>query len=498
MSGISAFREAFVTDGAQENKFESIEARRLRYALYWAMYNNSVYRNVNHWAQSYRNQYGLYRYIRGVYNPSARIGNFWKTAVWGGRLDPRAGPNGAIPIETDNEDLRRAIAQIWTWSNWAQNKDITALKGSIFGDIGLYIRDDVDRGQVYIEVLEPASLADITLDSRGYVKAYTLEETRDLNGKSVIYRETAERESGTQNVIYRTYVDNRPYAWNGNDAEWKTPYGFIPLVLIQHIAVGRDWGLSEYETGRAKIDEANDLASKLHDQIRKIVDPVFLVTGGRLDSQNGSKTSIPGATPTANNPQPGREDVNILTGPAGADVKPFIAPLDIEQTSKEIQNVLRELELDYPELELTRTWLDKSDLSGKALRTARQRTDIKAQDIRGRYDAALVRAQQMAVAIAGWRGLPEFDGFGLDSYAAGVLDHQVADRPVFARDPMDDLEERAEFWNVVTSIQATGGSLEAALLELGWDEQRAKEFVQRGRDDARVDPFGPENEDTSE
>ena len=46
----------------------------------------------------------------------------------------------------------------------------------------------------------------------------------------------------------------------------------------------------------------------------------------------------------------------------------------------------------------------------------------------------------MALAIGGFRGYEGFDGFTLDSYAAGDLDHTIPARPVFGRDPLDDLE----------------------------------------------------------
>jgi hypothetical protein len=65
---------------------------------------------------------------------------------------------------------------------------------------------------------------------------------------------------------------------------------------------------------------------------------------------------------------------------------------------------------------------------------------------RAGYDSALMRAHQMAVAIGGMRGYVGYQGFSLDSYRAGALEHSIGDRPVFAIDPLDRIEEDTAFW----------------------------------------------------
>lgn len=466
---VKAFREAYVTAGVIDaDDFADTDSRILRYEILWSMYENTAYRDVHSWAQGYRNQYGLYKYIRNIYNPAYRLGEFWKSMIWGGLLDDEAGGEGAIPIETKNDQLREALTVLWELSNWDINKDILTLRGSILGDFAIYIRDDFERGQVRMERLHPGSLKEIDMDARGFVKGYEIEEARILDGKEVTYGEIAEREPGSDEIFYTTLLDGSPYAWNGEAAEWSEPYGFVPLVVSQHNNVGLEWGWSEMHPGRSKFMEVDDLASKLHDHLRKTVDPVWLFSG-MTDPSSTPETTKSDAT--SDRPQPGREEIPALySSTPDANAKALVADLDIEATYGTINGLLKELERDYPELQMD-IWTAQGDASGKALRVARQRAEVKVRQRRANYDSALVRAQQMAVAIGGMRGYEGFQGFGLESYSLGALDHVIIDRPVFAQDPLDDVEMKKEMWLAVKTAVEAGASLEGVLTDMGMTDE---------------------------
>lgn len=501
MAGVKAFREAYVSAGTLgDSTFGSFDARGLRYALLWSFYENTQYRDIHTWATKLRADYGLYKHVRGIYNPAYRLGDFWQSHLWGGLLDPSAGDGkqmpSALPISIPDtnpraDPLRAAIATLWRDSNWQVNKDVTTLSGSILGDIALRIVDDVDRGKVYLSVVHPGTLADLDLDDFGNVKGYIVEETRpdpqrDDTAKTVIYREVAERDG--ENVVYTTYLNGTPYAWNGVTPEWAEAYGFIPLVFIKHNDVGQDWGWSELHPALGKIREADDLASKLHDQIRKLVDAPWLFSGV---SKPGTKPQVTGETATTTKPEPGREEIPALYGPAGATATPLVAPLDIVGTTAEIKELLAEIERDYPELGADRLVTASGDASGRALRVARQPIETKVQKRRPNYDNALVRAQQMAIAIGGYRGYPGYKGFGLDSYAAGDLAHAIDNRPVFSKDPLDDLELKKEFWTVVQMATANGDvPTETVLRDLGWTDEQIAKSGMRERTQQEVIPDG--------
>lgn len=488
MAGLTAFKEAFLSAGLQDSAdFVDFEARRLRYDLYWAFYENTAYRNIHTWATSYRQQQALYRYIRGIYNPSYRLGEFWKAHLWGGRLDMEAGDGSdtpsAIPIVTEYEKLRPAIAQVWRWSNWQITKQIPPLYGSILGDVILQVVDDVERQKVYIQPVHPGILKAVTLDNWGNVKGYEIEEEREdplTPGRSAKYRETAEREG--EDVVYKTYKDNAPYAWQGELAEWTEPYGFIPMVLVQHNNVGLDFGWSELHAGRAKFQEVDDLASKLSDQIRKMVNAPWLFSGVEKPRTAARAT---GDAPSIDNPNPGREETPVIYAPMGAQASPLIAPLDVGAAAQYIASILAEIERDYPELQMD-IWTASGNATGRALRVARQRVTTKVQERRAIYDDSLVRAQMMAVSIGGYRKYAGFGGFDLESYGKGDLEHSIDKRPVFDADPMDDLEAETALWTAAGLAIKAGLPLKVFLQRQGWKEEDIKAVEESPEHKARM------------
>jgi len=165
MTGLRAFREAFLSADVQAPEaWEDFGARRTRYDLLWSLYENSAYRSIHPWAAAYKSAFGLYKHTRSLYNPAYRLGEFWKAHLWGGALDLTTGKAGALPIVARYEPLRRAIAQIWTWSNWQIKKDVCTLWGSVLGDVAIKVIDDTDRRRIYLELVHPATLAGVVLD----------------------------------------------------------------------------------------------------------------------------------------------------------------------------------------------------------------------------------------------------------------------------------------------------------------------------------------------
>jgi hypothetical protein len=275
--------------------------------------------------------------------------------------------------------------------------------------------------------------------------------------------------------VYETLLNGDPYIWDGEDATWAEPYGFIPMVVIQHNNVGLDWGWSEMHPVLSKFREVDDLASKLSDQIRKMVDAPWLFSGVS-QPKDPRKTTMTGNSPTMDRPEPGREEIPALYGPVGSSATPLVAQLDIAAASNYILEIIKDIERDYPELndDIARA---KGDVSGRALRLSREPIEVKVQQRRANYDDALVRAQQMAVAIGGYRKYEGFTGFGLESYQAGKLEHHIGERPIFSKDPMDDLDFDKLFWEVATSAKGAGLPLQIWLKRQGWSEEQIAEIV---------------------
>lgn len=474
----AAFREAYVTaDVIAAEDFEDFAGRKLRYEILWALYENTAYRNIHKWAPAYRTVYGLYKYIRNIYNPTHRLVEFWKMMVWGGLLSDEALEVGAIPIRTKDAKVRGAIATLWAASNFAETKELIPMWGACLGDVAIKIVDDVKNGEMRLEAVHPASLKDVVVDKRGIVQTYTIEETRYSEGheKDVLYTETASKVLET--VRFETFADGKPFPWNGVSEAWVEPYPFIPLVPIQHNRVGLDYGWAEIHPGRSKAAEIDDLASKMNDYMRKLFDPIWLFNFKK--PKNTVDLTGAGAAATSSRPEPGREEMPaIYASDSNAKAQALVTnEVDIASAGARVQDIIAELERDFPELQMD-IWTVGGYTTGPALRTARQRVERKVIQRRPNYDRALVFAQKLAISIGGFRGYAGYETFNLESMKGTALNHSIpSDRPIFTSDASDDLAAKKSFWDIVLAAVEKKLPLDVVLADLGWSESRIKDFM---------------------
>lgn len=475
---IGAFREDSVTAAlADSDEFNEFDSRRLRYAMYMASYENTSYRNIHSWSQGKRVRYGLGKYIRDIYNPTAQLVDFHVASIWRGSLAPLL-VGGAIPLTVNggNEQaVRQAADNLLRISNFEVGKNITVMKGSNFGDVALRVVDDIERGQARIQVIDPSEIEDVVLDN-GVVKAYRLTRWQyDDGGIIAKYTETCER-GDNEDVVFRTYVNDDLRAWDGSDAaEWVEQYGFIPFAAIQHRNVGGSWGWAEAHPIQGKIMEMDDQASMLSDYIRKSINAPALLSG-----MANPKTKLTISTSAANdsNPQTGREENKILWAGDGvqASYTPMIASLDIAGVISNIQNIMGSIESDMPELRKS-IWDIGGDPSGVALSTAREPTEAKIIGRRTGYDNGIVSAIQMGLAIGGMRGYKGFEGFDLQSYKNGQLDISIAARPVFPEQKSEKTTANNAFWQTWAALSASGSiPFEAFARSYGWSDAQLKDF----------------------
>lgn len=492
-AAVGAYREAWTSAHPGQSMVSaddwcSLAARRGRYELYWRIYQNDVYRRLNNLSSGYKSQLGLYRHTRGCYNPASRIIEFGVSHLYSGPLDPMVGDGKekttCIPIDNASDAARKAIGVIIRDSRWEARKAIWVRWGYVCGDVALRICDDPIKKLVTWEPVHPGVFTWVKRDEQGNVIEYEICEQRldprpswnvsnQAPNRYVEYRETADLDG--DNVIFRTYLDGAPYAWTDNGAEWMVPYGFIPLVWTEHIDAGLGYGMSELELGRAKIDEVNDLGSKLHDQIRKEVEGYWFFAGVPDPKQSIQKTAT---RPTATNTEPNRQEMNALYfSDPSARPHSLVSPLKIAEVTAEIRQQLDSLEDDYPELRFERVRTGGT-VSGEALRVARQPTAARIEQRRPPYDHSFATAIRMALAIGGYRGYEGFQGFGLDDvYVGKLMDLRIAPRSVFAVDEVDRVAEKQARFTALQTAVAAGLPLQIAMADLGYSEKDVTETM---------------------
>lgn len=454
--------------------WDDYEARLARYYLSALYYNNDAYTTVNRTAEVLKSRRNLYKHIRSIYSPVARLVDLYVAKVYGGSLDMENATGGAIPIAGADDTFRKAVEKVWQWSNWGTQKTLYVRHGAMLGDVGIKIVDDRAKQKVRLEVLHPAKIKSVEKDEAGNVKRavieYECEETAEeriglssaYRPKSYTYREVITPDK------FETFKDNEPFAYY-TDAygqavtSWENEYGFVPLVLSQHRDMGLMWGANSFHTSMGKIDEINDAASLVNDQVRKTVNVLWWFAGVKKKEE---------VTASATD----RDQIPALYGPAGSQPFAMVAPINVADAIANIDKMLSELERDMPELSLHRL-RESGQASGVAAQVMYSDAIDRIEESRGNYDDALVRAQQMAVSIGAYNRYTDFSAYTLDSYKQGLLDHSIGNRPVI-RDAISKAEK-------ITALQQIEGTEELILKELDYDKEAIDKVLLRIDESAR-------------
>lgn len=486
--GLTGFNEkAFVSHPgvAEPAVFANWYSRCTRYDIYWSHFEGNVYRRIHQFQPELKAEYDLYSATRTVFSPAYRLGEFWSEHLMGGRLDPDAGDGtlvpSALPIKTKSPKaaaLRKVVALILGESNWQEAKDNWTRFGAVLGDVGAMPVDDPVHRKVYMKVIHPRIVREVTLDSRRNCKSYVFQEQRIDPRLSVFeqiqyvtYTEVAERVG--DRVEYATYLNQELYDWRDYPYDdtprvgptWTEDYGFIPFIWHQHRDMGLGAGWSELHPSLSKMMELDDIASKIDDQARKLVDCPWFFSGTEEadlvvsygpasdDDHDPVRTKIPYICSTAPDAKP----------------TPLVAQLDLKAASEHCMQILNELERDHMELQTDVTAASGS-ASGRALRVARERVEAMVETRRAGYDAAFIRLLQMCISIGAMKKYPGFEDFDENSFANGDLDMSVGDRPVFAVDAMDRIEMTQAQSQALANMTGAGMPLLVAMEIVGFPQ----------------------------
>lgn len=462
-AGITAYRqEALIPKPDME--WGAYDSRLYRYHLGDLYYANAAYKSLSQIGAitvNRRIDQQLYKRVRGVYNPVFRLVEAYASKVYGGDLDLERFAVGALPLRGADERLIQAIRDIVLRSVWRTSKDLYVRTGAKLGDVFIKVVDDPQSGHVRLEVLHPSIVRDIDKDGSGNITRAVIEYQKSTDtayvpgqnqmsaASSFVYTEIITPDS------FATYRDGKPYGYAADGdgqqpVSWRNEYGFVPLVHVAHRDEGLVWGASAYHASLDKIDALNDVASLLNDAIRKSVDVPYLMIG---IAKPDSKKSILGDE---------RDDLKALylpsATPASVSAQPLTPALDIDGTILHLEHMLAEIERDMPELSMYQL-RGQAAATAPGIRAAFNDAIDRFQAAQSVYDAGLVTALQMALAIGGYRQYPVFRPFGLRSYTNNMFDFWVMSRPI-----IDDELSKSER---ISMLISSGAPMEWVWRELG-------------------------------
>lgn len=440
-------------------------ANRLsRYDVNQQYYNNVQYHRIVSYSEALKASERLYKHARGVYNPVFRLVELYVAKIAGGALDYKDASNSpAFPIDTDNEALMLPIAKLWRDSRWQQKKSLYIRNGVMMGDSFLKVVDDVKRGVVRMEVLDPTCVRHLEKDDAGVITRVVIEyyvANAERLGALDMYTEVITPEK------YQTFRNGNLYDYYQNAmgepiAEWDNDYGFVPVYHALNRDVGMLWGANVFYNSMQKINEINDIASILNDGARNQVRFPVVFSGAKAND-----VVLGGSS----NDTPNKDALNAIYLPKEATVTPLVPNISLADGLLVIQEVLAELERDFPELALHRL-REGGNLTAPGVKSAYSDAIARIQEAMSNYDATLVEAQRGALSIGAMRGYEGYQGLGM-----GIddvrFDHNIKLRPV-----IDDTLGKAE--RIALILQSADSTASSVLLpELGLSEEEVAQITE--------------------
>lgn len=411
--------------------------------------------------------------LRPLRNPAYRVVSFYSAKLWPGVLPQ------ALPIETDNDRIIKPLQDLWQWSNWNSEKQATARSFAMYGDLFLKVatKSEGERvSRVYLQNVEPQTVTDFSADERGYLtyvridvpqvrrladgktEPYTLTEVWDKSTQT--FRRWEHKKSATTSISQLgTPTDERPFGAFGID--------FIPLVWQPFIHIGDERGMAAITPALDKIDEANRQATRLHQMLFRYNKPLWAASAGGMDN-SGRPLPPPrlggsdGSTLELSD-DPATDDVVRLPGATKLDA--MVPSINYDSALNVLRDMMAEIRRDLPEMTYSELQ-ERTDLSGIAIRYLMEAAVDRLIEARGNAEAALIRAQQMALTIGQATNL--FSGLG--SYEAGDFAHTFKERPVLTLAEM----ERA---SIVQTYTQGGVPVQTATRRAGWSQAERDEMA---------------------
>lgn len=417
------------------------DTRRILYKLWWAYYDNSVYKSINEggWRKLINERLGDAKVggLAGLYNPVERAADAYQfvfDGVFGDEItiDTKQ-PDGKTAV---NDKIKAPIEQIWKWSNMTDEAELLCRYTPVLGSCGIRIAvkndTNVDKRRVYLSIEHPNLIRDVEVDARGNIRQIILEydklegEISEVGGDAQEWHSYVEymsdkefwmqRDGDWWNMATQQAVDTKEAAIVTNIA------GFVPYVIVRHRNVGGTFGVPCFFGQEEKIDHVNALATHIAHQIHKHVTATWLLEAGG---------------PEPDFMQLG--DMNViyvqreLGQTSAAKMEALVADLSLTESADFVSQLQTELMNSMPELKAT----DGQFLSHQSGGTVSQlRTPAEQRIKKGRWaiETGLVKAQKIALSLGVVYNMWDL-GTGMGRAAAdkayndGLLDHRFAKRP---------------------------------------------------------------------
>ena len=400
--------------------------------------------------------------MKPLRNPAKRAVEFHVTHIWPGPLER------ALPVVTHNPRILGPLRQVWDWSNRGVKKQLAARWFALYGDWFCKVastRDSSGRtNRVFLQNIKPELVTDFETDERGNIISIRLDipQAQGAGGVPGGYHTEVWTRSSVQ--VFRHGRDPRtPIKQLGSAVITRrtSDFGidFVPFVHAPFMDMGEKRGLGVFTLALDKIDEANRMATRLHQVIFRFNKPTMAILANANDKE-GRPVPAPKLEKLSGGEGYTEHDDDIKSFPGSSRMEFLVPNLNYQAHLDVIAAQMRELEEDLPELSYYRQREFGSSISGRAVRLLLSQAVDRTLEARGNIETALAKADKMALTIGINTGI--FDK-AIGSYRGGDLDHTFAEREVI---PFS-AQEAAE---TLSLERSAGVPLLTAVRRRGWTE----------------------------
>jgi hypothetical protein len=434
--------------------------------------------------------------IKGLRNPSYRTVEFYVGHVWNGDLQ-------VDPKSTKNAALVKDINTTWDWCNWKQKKSLAVRWCAMYGDLFIKIVRDDPGNHVGFQLIDPSTVTVIKRDVlHGDVTYIRIDTPIEVETEvQTLLRSTLGVKLHTEEWdlakdTYKVWEHEKSITTAtgklGTAKEShriKDHFGidFLPFVHVMFKDVGENRGVGAYTLQIDKIDEVNRMATRLNHILYRYNRVLYALKSNSMD-KDGRPIPAPqiGNTSSRNANDDGTVNLGgdrFIRLPGMSELDLLVPNIDYTSHLNTIKDQMNELSEDLPEMEYYRL-RDNADVSARAVWYKMSPALKRAAEVRSIMDAALVKANKMALIIASrTRALPNEYGSTTSAESHGemlrdpALDHKIQERPLLELSLIDQAELERSKIEMIGAKKSAGVDTRTILEEMGYDN--VEEMIER-------------------
>lgn len=457
-------------------------------------------------------------------NPINRLVEFYVDHVWPGNIEAAHALHVGEDVK-NGSNLYDAIEQIWEWSNWEARKSLAirmfALKGDMFIKIvarsPLFADNEAAPDRVTFQLIDAANVTDFDVDEMNVVTFIRLdipstERTNDGETEEFTYTEVWNRDG------MRAWRHDSGEAVDlmslGAPQEEMTLEeaglpGLLPFVRAPFRDVGAARGHNAFWAAIEKIDEASNLATRLHRDVFR-AGPLWAVENQGKDAEGRPlpppRLSGEGQL-SSTEIELGGERMLSVSG----TLKCLIPSINFGGMLDILEAQMIEIMEDLPELKYYRVTEPGSQVATATVRLLLSPAVKRVLEARSNADHGLYRANLLALLMAQSLGLPGFTEADIGTYANGDFEHWFDDREVIhmsedERAASEKLKAEADLarrdlgipWRVIMEERGyTADEIEEMALQLSEERMQRRSVADAMMEEAirRFDQGGGDAED---